>query len=95
MTTSSTTSAQSLPIDTQPFKDAAASAVPRPKAVATSPDLLRGLVSEGLVEDTRATPGGLAAPDLALDLPFYDGDVFVASDPRLVGRSHAFKLPLA
>ncbi len=82
-----------MPTDTNPFRQAVAAQTPRPKAACVSPRLFRQLVAEGDVEDRMGTPGGLHAPIYGLMLPFFDGDVFIACDPRLEDRDLDYQLP--
>jgi len=78
---------------TATFKSAVAAANVRPKGVIVSPDLFRALEGENLLERKLATPWGLPAPSLGIELPYYDHDVYVACDPILEG--YDFKLPPA
>jgi hypothetical protein len=82
-----------MPVNTKLFRQAIADTTPRPKAVSVTPGLFRELVAENAIEDRLGTPGGLDAPIFGVDLPFYDGDVFVACDPRLEDQGVDFKLP--
>ena len=58
-----------------------------------SPDLFRALDEEKSLDRKMATPWGLPAPSLGIELPYYDRDVYVACDPFLDGFD--FKLPPA
>ncbi|MNL56265.1 hypothetical protein D3C87_1797440 [compost metagenome] len=73
------------------FKQAVAAATSRPKGVVVSLDLFRALNAEQAIERKLATPGGLPAPAFGIELPYYDGDIFVACDPLLVDFN--YKLP--
>lgn len=58
-----------------------------------SPDLFRALDEESALDRKMATPWGLPAPSLGIELPYYGHDVYEACDPGLDGFD--FKLPLS
>lgn len=80
-------------MSTDAFKIAVRAAKVRPKGALVSQDLFRALVAEKALVKKLATPWGLDAPSLGIQLPYYDSDVFVAWDPELDGFE--FKLPPA
>jgi len=73
------------------FKSAVRAAKDKPKGVIVSLDLFRALDAEKALDRKLATPWGLPAPSLGIELPYYDTDVYVACDPVLDGFN--FKLP--
>jgi hypothetical protein len=75
------------------FKQDVAAANQRPKAVRVSPDLYRELVRQNAITRQLGTPWGLDVASLGIELPFYDGDVFVVCDPELEIDGIDYKLP--
>lgn len=78
---------------TKVFKVAVAAAKTKPKGVIVSPSLFRALDEEKSLDRKMATPWGLSAPSLGIELPYYDQDVYVACDPIL--DDFEFRLPPA
>ena len=78
-------------MSTSIFKQSVAKATTRPKGAVVSVDLFRALASEQAISRKVATPWGLPVPSLGLELPYFDGDVYLACDPSLDGFE--FKLP--
>lgn len=76
------------------FKSAVNAVLPKPKAVFVSPDFYRELAQEGLIVKKLGTPWGLDAPNYGIELPYYDGDIYLACDPALEIDNIDFKLPL-
>lgn len=76
---------------TEIFRSAIAAATRRPKGVIVSPDLFRALDAEKALTRKLATPWGLPAASLGIELPYYDSDVFVGCDTALDGFE--FRLP--
>ncbi|MGF6440181.1 hypothetical protein [Paraburkholderia youngii] len=62
----------------------------KPKGILVTPDLYKEMRGGGLIEKKLATPNGLPAPDLGIELPYYDGDVYVHVDPELESE---YRLP--
>ena len=75
------------------FRQAVASAHIKPKGALVSPGLFRELDKEKAISRKLATPWGLPAPSLGIELPYYDEDVYLACDPFL--EDFQFKLPPA
>lgn len=63
------------------FKSAVAAAKSKPKGAIVSPDLFRALDSEQYLVRKLATPWGLPAPSLGIELPYYDKDVYIVLVP--------------
>lgn len=76
---------------TDAFKTAVQAAASRPKGVLVSLNLFRALDAEKAIERKLGTPWGLPVPSLGVELPYYDGDIYVAFEPMLDGFD--FKLP--
>ena len=56
-----------------------------------APDLFRALETEQAIKRKLATPWGMPLPELGVELPYYDEDIFVSCDPSLNGVE--YKLP--
>lgn len=79
-------------MSTQPFRDAVANASPRPKGAMVSFSLYSELSKQGLLAPASYRPQGLTSNDVTIQLPSYQGNVFVSMDQDLDPNGFDFKL---